>query len=104
VSHLSGSAPIDKLERGSRRHRRPRSKSRRKGSWSGFIRAFYFVLAALWGYALGAVVLMLALRSSGGIVPIDGSLLARVAPGALLALLGGVVSAAAYRQARRRHS
>jgi hypothetical protein len=107
MDHVSESALIDKQSsshgRRRQRHRHPQ-RDRRRGLTSQWMRAFYFGLAALWGYALGAVALVVALRESGNAVRVDASLLMLVVPGALLALIGGMVSAAAYRQARRRHS
>lgn len=85
--------------------RRERNGSRQPGSpprpreW---IRRFYFALSSVWGFAVGASAIVALGRLEAAL---GGSGLARfavLAAGFALAVAGGVLSAAAYRNARFR--
>lgn len=78
------------------------ARSQRPQRSSSWLRSLYFSLAALWGYAIGVGVLLIALRAAGSELQLGPSGLAMIFPGALVALIGAWVSAAAYRQSRRR--
>jgi hypothetical protein len=66
------------------------------------IRLFYFGLASLWGFVTGVGSLASVHALSGAPVVLTLESLGLVLPGALLALVGGAVAAAAYREVRRR--
>jgi hypothetical protein len=83
--------------RASHSHRR-RSADRPKR-----VRAFYFGLASIWGFAVGASTVAAAVRLSGIAVDLDFPALALVGCGVAFAIVGGFLAAEAYREARRRH-
>jgi len=84
-----------------RRRSRPAEQARTRRT-HGWLRSLYFSLAALWGYSVGVGVLLFALRETGAELTLGGGALALIVPGALVALVGAWLSAAAYRQSRRR--
>lgn len=67
------------------------------------LRLLYFVIASIWGFLSGAVGVGVALAARGRVVGIeDPVVLVSLAPALGVALMGGAISAAAYRAARRR--
>ncbi len=65
------------------------------------VRFFFFGLAALWGFTMGAAVLVIAVSLGGHEVRLSPLLVGVALPGVLLSVLGGLIAAAAYRQNRR---
>ena len=84
-----------------RRSKKHSTTSHKAKSISG-LRRFYFGLASLWGFLSGAVTLSVAFAVSGRSVPGLPLTLAALSVGAVLAVVGGVIAAGAYREARRR--
>ena len=107
MGYFTPSGTDDKLAAGGRETNYTRRRShrdqpkRRSRSW---VRLLYFGLASLWGYVIGAAVLVAALSFSGHSVTLNPVIVGLIVPGAVVAFIGGVLSAAAYRQATRRTS
>ena len=72
-------------------------------SRSGRLRFAYFSAAALWGFLVGILALLVALQAEGASSALPGLATAGyLVPAALVAVVGGVVIARAYRDAKRR--
>jgi hypothetical protein len=67
------------------------------------LRIVFFSLAALWGFLLGALTVGVTLQLTEPGLAIHPLVVLAILPGAGLAIAGGAVSAAAYRQARGHH-
>ncbi len=65
------------------------------------VRAFYFCLSSIWGFAVGASAVAVGVRLSGSTVGLDLPVLGLVVGGVAVAVVGGLMAAAAYREARR---
>jgi hypothetical protein len=66
------------------------------------MRLSYFGAASLWGFAVGTVAALGALQATGVLAARPGAeALAYVIPAAVLAVVGGLVVARAYREAKR---
>lgn len=74
----------------------------RVASASSRLRKAYFLLAALWGFATGAIGLAAAAKLGGAEFALSKKVLVLLAATAPVALLGGYIAAEAYREARRR--
>lgn len=89
-----------------RRHRsntgRNGAKKSRRGSLSSRMRTYYFTLSAVFGYVLGAALVMISLDSAVHRQVVNSRTLMFLAPGLLLAIIGGAITARAYHAARRR--
>lgn len=85
-------------------HRRRRRSSSRPSSHQrrGRLRAFYFSLASLWGFMAGSAAVLIGLMLVGRPAGLGSRGAFYVACAALLALVGGLVVAAAYHTASRR--
>jgi membrane associated rhomboid family serine protease len=77
-------------------------QARARGSSTNRLRATFFAVAALWGFIAGAGALAAGYRIAGHPGTVDGVVLGVAIPGAILAALGGLVAAGAYREARDR--
>ena len=84
-----------------RRSRPRRSRPSSHGSLRR-LRLLYFYLAALWGFAVGALGLGVSMSLMGHEVGLGIQVFAALVPFAGFALLGGAVASIAYREARRR--
>jgi hypothetical protein len=91
----STGAPVHRRRRGSRRAAAGRSERTR-------LRALYFALASLWGFLIGTATLLFGFSLGG--VQLELSPLAIIAMSAavVLAVVGGMIAARAYRDASRR--
>lgn len=78
-----------------------RSHARHRTS-GGVRRMIFFTLAAVWGFIAGVTGLLIALNATGESIEARAALIAGVFPAFLLALAGGLVVAAAYREAKMR--
>jgi hypothetical protein len=67
------------------------------------LHALYFSLAALWGFLAGTGAVLAGLAATGGTAGISARCSMFLGGAAILALVGGLVVAAAYRSASRRH-
>jgi hypothetical protein len=67
------------------------------------LRTLYFSLAALWGFLAGTGAVLIALTTVGRPAGLAARGLIFVAGAAVLAVVGGLVAAAAYRSASRRY-
>jgi hypothetical protein len=68
-----------------------------------WLRLLYFCIASVWGFLCGAIGLAIVLPGRGYPSGFQGPLvLLLLIPAIVVAILGGAVSAAAYREARRR--
>jgi hypothetical protein len=88
---------------GQRSGRRVRSRKPGNRRLRGRLRILYFSLASAWGFLSGSAGVFLGLEMLHQPVrlePLSGFLLGGAA---LAALAGGLVAAAAYREATRRH-
>ena len=91
-------------ERSRRRRRRPqaaRGASTRRTRQR--LRVMYFSLAALWGFLAGSGAVLVGLSGAGRRVQLSGPALGLFGGASVVALIGGVVAAKAYRSASRRH-
>jgi len=67
------------------------------------VRLAYFIVASLWGFVIGAAVVLAASQSEGQYrIPAGVSLLAYIAIGAIVTVGGGGVIAGAYQESKRR--
>ena len=83
------------------RSRRPLSRNR---SSSRTVRMVFFALAALWGFLVGISSLALVMSVAGEFEVPDPLSLALLAPLGIVAIIGGFVTASAYREWRRRRA
>lgn len=83
----------------------PRPVPRRVHRSHKTLRILFFVMAAGWGFLMGLGTLAIVLATSGASSgPSNPAFLWLLVPGAIVAALGGITAASAYREARRRHS
>jgi hypothetical protein len=83
--------------------RRRRRASRRSSARSRTrLRSTYFGLASLWGFLTGSGAVLLGLAIAGRPVELGLGTDVLLIGGGAVALLGGLVAAAAYREASRR--
>jgi membrane associated rhomboid family serine protease len=82
------------------RDRSPRQA--RPGGSTTRLRALFFALAALWGFVAGIGALVAGFQLNGQPVRVGPWLIGTAIPGALFAIVGGIVAANAYREARDR--
>ena len=80
---------------GRRRPRSPRGSSSR-------LRMLFFVMASLWGFIVGAGLIVPALFAGGRLLPSRPLVAMLILSGALLAVLGGALASVAYRRIRDR--
>jgi hypothetical protein len=66
------------------------------------MRSLYFSLAALWGFLIGSGALLIGFSATGARLHLGGGPLAALAAASILAVVGGMVAARAYREATRR--
>ena len=66
------------------------------------LRTAFFSFAAFWGFLVGVCAVAIVLGLDNQTARPEGFLLLLLVPFAILAILGGVISAGAYREARRR--
>lgn len=66
------------------------------------LRSVYFSLASVWGFGVGVVSLVAAVTLKGNRVSVGAGELAILGSALALAVAGGFIAAAAYRDARRR--
>jgi len=81
---------------------RPRRRSATRIRPSTRLRHIYFAFAAVWGFLIGVGTIVAALAWAGDPVYFGGGVAVLLLPGLALAIVGGIVSAGAYREARRR--
>jgi len=62
----------------------------------------YFGLASLWGFCIGTAAILIGLNLMETPLRPDPTLMAAIAAAAVLALVGGIIAAIAYRDAARR--
>lgn len=74
----------------------------RSGASNRKLRLFYFGLASLWGYLLGAGMFAAGSAAEGRAIHVGTMTMGIAIAGAGLALGGGLLASAAYREARRR--
>jgi hypothetical protein len=67
------------------------------------LRVVYFSLAALWGFLSGTAAVLMGHTVAGRPTPLGSRGAAFVLVAAVVAVLGGLVAAAAYRAAGRRY-
>jgi len=92
----------DVAPRRRRRSSKPDSAAVPKGLSRRGLRLFYFTLASLWGFLAGSVAILGGLHVGGYPLALDTGLSILVAIAAVLAVVGGVVAASAYRDAAHR--
>ena len=93
--------PPAKYSRQPRGRRAGGSRSSR-GRPRGRLRGFYFGLASLWGFLSGTAAVFVALRAIDRPLQMQQPVPLLLAGAGLVALLGGLVAAAAYREATHR--
>jgi hypothetical protein len=65
-------------------------------------RVAFFGLASIWGFMVGTVGLIAAIGVEGQHVVADGAVLVAMVPALVIAVIGGLVMAAAYKESNRR--
>lgn len=93
---------VDEQPQRTRRRRRMTSPAKPPHSGRGRLRGFYFSAAALWGFLTGTGSVLVGLSLVGSPFQPGRLGLVLILGAAGLALLGGLVSSAAYRQAGQR--
>ncbi len=101
----------ESVESESESPRRPRRRSSRPGSSSKSsasrsrrgLRAGYFALASIWGCLAGTGVLVVGLSALGKPIRLGTTIAGFLGLAMLLAVVGGLLTAAAYRAASRRY-
>jgi len=91
--------PASEPTRSSLRPRRRRSQRQRRHKG---LRGIYFAMAAVWGCIAGSAGVLAAAASGGQRLSFGGGLLLALGIALVAAIVGGLVSAAAYREARNR--
>ena len=100
---MPGSAPlVSHPESPVRRRRRRRSSSNSPKSRRG-LRAGYFALASIWGCLAGTGVLVVGLSLLGRPIRLGSTVAGFLGLAMILAVVGGLLTAAAYRAASRRY-
>ena len=100
---LPGSArPVSHGPVRPRRHRRSSSKSPTSRARQG-LRAGYFALASIWGCLAGTGVLVVGLSLLGRPIRLGSTVAGFLGLAMILAVVGGLLMAAAYRAASRRY-
>jgi hypothetical protein len=85
------------------RHRRHRERNEKVASSHRWMRVIYFALASAWGFLCGSLGLAAVLSVDGRVIAVENPvLLLLLIPVLAVALLGSLVAASAYREARRR--
>ena len=74
----------------------------RHRSASGTRRLIFFTFASVWGFCVGVTGLLAAMSASGHSVQPDGGSIVGLIPALIVALAGGFVAAAAYKESKRR--
>ena len=101
----------ESVESESESPRRPRRRSSRPGSSSKSsasrsrrgLRAGYFALASIWGCLAGTGVLVVGMSALGKPIRLGTTIAGFLGLAMLLAVVGGLLTAAAYRAASRRY-
>ncbi len=62
----------------------------------------YFSLASLWGFLIGTATLLYGFSLAGHHLELDPVAIVAMAAAVVLAVVGGVITARAYREATRR--
>jgi hypothetical protein len=65
-------------------------------------RLLFFGLASIWGFIVGIVGLLAAMSAAGQTLESDARVVPSLIPALLLAIGGGLVVAAAYKESKRR--
>jgi hypothetical protein len=79
-----------------------RRRSGTKRASSRGLRAAFFSFAAFWGFLVGVCSVAVVLELDERMTRPEGAVLLLLVPFAILSIVGGVISAGAYREARRR--
>ena len=66
------------------------------------MRAFYFAAAAFWGFVAGSAAVVACLQIAGRPLPLTMSIVGTLSGAAVVAVVGGIVLALAYREAAHR--
>jgi len=82
--------------RGSSRRASASSNQRRR------LRLIYFSLASLWGFLIGTATLLFGLSLEGTRLDLSPAAIIAMSAAVVLAVVGGIVAARAYREAARR--
>jgi len=90
----SPTGPREYSEQSPRRHAAPTTSNRSR-------RSVYFVLAAGWGFVVGVAGLLAALSLAGQTAEPAPGLVVGLVPPLIVALVGGLVVARAYQEAKR---
>jgi hypothetical protein len=90
------------IERRRRRSSSPGSAAPNGSRARQRVRAIYFVLATLWGFAMGSAAMLAASASAGRAVQLDQPAAVALALGLVVALGGGVLASRAYRETSQR--
>jgi hypothetical protein len=70
-------------------------------SAGGTRRLFFFALASIWGFIAGVGGTLAAASATGQHIEGDATVLSRLIPALVFAAVGGLVTAAAYRESKR---
>ena len=85
-----------------RRRRRSRSSSRTASRTHSRLRLLYFALATTWGFVVGTAAILGGLSFVGQPIRLEPELAAVLLLAGVVAVVGGLVAAAAYRDVIRR--
>ena len=102
VSPPGSARPVSHPESPVRPSRRRRSSSRSPKSRRG-LRAGYFALASIWGCLVGTGVLVLGLSLLGRPIHFGSTVAGFLGLATIIAAVGGLLVATAYRAASRRY-
>jgi ATP/ADP translocase len=78
-----------------------RSATRHRSN-SSIRRLVFFTLASVWGFIAGVTGVLIALAAAGEAVEARPAIIAGLVPALLLAMAGGLIVAAAYRESKTR--